>query len=1499
MSKVSWSGYVIGVLAALFAGSACGGGGCGGCPGQGGNYTFPAARIQERQLKARLTQAGLDFLKPRLKDLMKTLLGADAQGRVRFTIPPGSLVNLGRVGSFFNTSVAMEDDPNTMTRGDAGWVALDFSSLDVQLIAGTPPKIKLSVRDALVDAEVRLLASFETCLFGACLGGDAACYVRGAVDRGTARQRAMLLDLDIEIGLAVDGNGNLNTSLAFPLIRTRDLSVNIDAAPEADPRCTDEPGDAITGECRTLCGVTDFVGGVVTAIRGFLGGFLDSVLQAALPPLLSGLTQGLSLKVQGELDLAAFAGSLLAGANPLGYLMQPGPDGFVVDGTGGAQGLNIAMKGGLESSPASKCAPELTPLPLFTPGPFPPLSGVDSRGQTYHVGLSIADAFLNAGGVAAYTSGALCLSLGSSQIYELTGGRFNLTSGAIALLVPGLRELAGENAPLLIQVSPTSAPKFKFGTGTGTGATRDSLIQLELKGMHLGFYSLVDDRYARLFEFNADVAVGLTVVVLPDSKLQIAVDRVVIDKLTETYNELFRSTDLQSALGLIVNLATSALLGQGISFDFDISSALPEALRNRIAVRINELTRDGSGQDFLTIALTLVDPSMMRMLRRSVRTQAAIAPGEEAMAVDTRGKGLATGRIAVDVSARGAEGAELESQWSLDGSPWSGFERGARLYIQDPRLLVIGDHQLRVRSRVVDQPYTLDTTPAVVSFVVDPVAPKLRLVRSVDGATVVVDARDERTPRERLAQSWRMDDGAWSAFEPVRDFVASALPQGEILTIRVRDEVGNVSEPVSVRVRATHGRSSGGGETPGCGGTSCATTGPTGDFSVIALAGLALVWFARRRRARGPLVMLALVACAGFFAGCGDSGPGNTCTTDAMCPAGFRCVDKQCTPIPRCDDVANPCCPGQVCSAAGTCVDAIDRCATDGTCEKPGKTCNVASVDGGAVADGICTYKVCTADAQCGNGASCFNGFCRQPTPCSGGCGPTEVCITPTDTCYPAPAQCASVTCAAGQLRVLKDVARQIGAMCNLKTAVCECADIPQIAQGDWGRDSRIAVLSGGKPVVSAYDKTYGDLVCARYDEAGALTKLEYVDGVPAGATPTGRPSGIRGGVTTPGPNVGRYTSIAVDASGNPIIAYYDVDNADLKFAAQTGSGASATWASHTVDALGDVGRYAHMAVSPSGIPHVAYFQKDSGVGNARTALKLARAKNQNPRAATDWDIATVDTATPPAPPAPPCGGTCAAPRVCIRDTAMQTCVMPDAAGSCTPACPSAQACVSAVCREKVPEPPTPLDDLPEGVGLFPSVAFSPSGIVHVVYYDRLNGDLKGARAAASSPMQPADFQKAVIDGTAATFVDGDVGLWPSLGFLADGKMVIAYEDATNDDLVLYVGSDFTGGARELIDRGEAGAPLQLIGADAALAVAPSGQIFVAYQDATFNDLKLARRTAANTWTSEQVLREGAWGFYADLAISGGKLYISSLKLGFDLNAQPANELRVIVRPLP
>src|SRR5262245_21619237 len=49
--------------------------------------------------------------------------------------------------------------------------------------------------------------------------------------------------------------------------------------------------------------------------------------------------------------------------------------------------------------------------------------------------------------------------------------------------------------------------------------------------------------------------------------------------------------------------------------------------------------------------------------------------------------------------------------------------------------------------------------------------------------------------------------------------------------------------------------------------------------------------------------------------------------------------------------------------------------------------------------------------------------------------------------------------------------------------------------------------------------------------------------------------------------SVGTYTSLALDAQGDPHVSYYDVTNANLKYASKNG----ATWTIETVDATGDV----------------------------------------------------------------------------------------------------------------------------------------------------------------------------------------------------------------------------------------------------------------------------------------------------------------------------------------
>ncbi len=85
----------------------------------------------------------------------------------------------------------------------------------------------------------------------------------------------------------------------------------------------------------------------------------------------------------------------------------------------------------------------------------------------------------------------------------------------------------------------------------------------------------------------------------------------------------------------------------------------------------------------------------------------------------------------------------------------------------------------------------------------------------------------------------------------------------------------------------------------------------------------------------------------------------------------------------------------------------------------------------------------------------------------------------------------------------------------------------------------------------------------------------------------------------SPGGDVGRYNSIAIDPSTGRIhIAYYDAGGLDLRYARKDPGGG---WALRLLDTEGDVGRHASIAVDQSGIVHVAYRDETNG------DLKVAR----------------------------------------------------------------------------------------------------------------------------------------------------------------------------------------------------------------------------------------------------------------------------------------------------
>jgi hypothetical protein len=67
---------------------------------------------------------------------------------------------------------------------------------------------------------------------------------------------------------------------------------------------------------------------------------------------------------------------------------------------------------------------------------------------------------------------------------------------------------------------------------------------------------------------------------------------------------------------------------------------------------------------------------------------------------------------------------------------------------------------------------------------------------------------------------------------------------------------------------------------------------------------------------------------------------------------------------------------------------------------------------------------------------------------------------------------------------------------------------------------------------------------------------------------------------------VGLFSSLAIDAGGNPHISYHDYTHDDLKYAEQTDSG----WKTQTVDSNGDVGGYTSLTLDSRGHPHISYY---------------------------------------------------------------------------------------------------------------------------------------------------------------------------------------------------------------------------------------------------------------------------------------------------------------------
>ena len=419
---------------------------------------------------------------------------------------------------------------------------------------------------------------------------------------------------------------------------------------------------------------------------------------------------------------------------------------------------------------------------------------------------------------------------------------------------------------------------------------------------------------------------------------------------------------------------------------------------------------------------------------------------------------------------------------------------------------------------------------------------------------------------------------------------------------------------------------------------------------------------------------------------------GRPSASDTPCPAGERFVKGECAPE-RCDaaDLASNCCPGQRCNQNGTCFipeSSLQLCTRDAECTNPSMRCLRNPLM--HATSNVCMYPKVDAKGVCPFGKSAFNQRCIQALnqkdmPCTGGCDEGKVCAVDLNRCVDAPTvrdpnNGCNVNCPGGSLLVFKDPNLMLFEGCC--EVACECAPLPPLTQGIWGRYADMSINNSGTTLImSAYNVTFGDMVVASFSPATlALEKLHFVDGVPPN-TPTFQTTGPRGGIEAPGPDVGENTALAV-FNDIPYVTYYDLDKKSLKFAVYDGT--TETWKTsvlYDAEPGEDVGHYSSIVLDAQGIAHVSYYAHRLIIdNNPKTGIFYARANVQVPTSKQDWTHTAVELVEG-------CHHSCGLGTTCVKMTAGATCLPVTTA--CSTTCECNESCVdnnaTASCFENLP----------------------------------------------------------------------------------------------------------------------------------------------------------------------------------------------------------------------
>ena len=402
-------------------------------------------------------------------------------------------------------------------------------------------------------------------------------------------------------------------------------------------------------------------------------------------------------------------------------------------------------------------------------------------------------------------------------------------------------------------------------------------------------------------------------------------------------------------------------------------------------------------------------------------------------------------------------------------------------------------------------------------------------------------------------------------------------------------------------------------------------------------------------------------------------------------------------------------------------------------------------------------------------------------------------------------------------------------------------------------------------------DFPFGDLVVGRYDGSRVLWKA--VDGVPdepAVDIESYDPKGFRGGQTEPGLDVGLWSSIAIDADGNPAVAYYDATNRALRYAHLQGD----TWSVSVVEQrdYADLGRYAKLLFL-QGRPTISYLFIEPGEGGTLDSGVRVASGSTASAADVSWSFEAVATDD-----ATPCRTAYCRPGTrCVADSGLCA----DTADGCAD-CGSGEECVDVggqpVCEQIVAA--SAPETYPDALGLYVSATLHPSGGVALAFYDRIHGNVVVARPDGGG------WTTVIADGELGGDDTGDKGIGTSLAVDGAGNYHLAYVDGVDEALnYMLVVDGATPSSPEVVDDGYGvfgqsfADGKHLVGDDSNILVTQGGDVRITYQDASAGTLRLAVGTTSgdgHTWATSELTQEGFAGAFSQQLDYAGALRVMS-----------------------